>query len=597
MIPSKISKKIDVHVCLAFVIILAATALRVACAILRWPGADADESVIQLMALHIDRLGEHPIFFYGQTYMGTLEAYIGALWFHIFGPSVLVMRLAMISLFVIFLIGLYILTSRLYARSFALLTSALLIFGTSKMIERQLGTIGGYTEILPLAVFLLLVSYILSVSEQPKNHYNFNPEQILGVAATTSGRDKPLPLRERSWQGLVSPYNVWWFCTERIILYVLWGLLAGLAFWSDFLIAPYILIAGILITIFCGKEILKWGLWLILLGFGIGAFPLIFYNLTATPGNDSWSTLIALNSMGSVGQDNLWHHVSRTLLVSIPIITGFQPASIITTWPSSMPHAFLHGVLQVGWSTGYLCLLCLSLLLGLLALKAARNAPFPRRAYAQATLHLLLILAAFLTIILYIKGGATNIDAFNGSRYLLIVWISTPAALWPLWRGIIQIRHLQKLRLALTAWRIGIIFMIFLVLCISTWNIFSGVASAQQTRQTTVLLTQKLENLHITRFFSEYWTCYPLIFASQEKLICTDTWANLKHGYDRYGPYRDAVTHANNPAFVYAVDSANLSDLMRALKATRTPYHLEIYVGYVIVQPVYAVPGVELYRP
>jgi hypothetical protein len=198
---------------------------------------------------------------------------------------------------------------------------------------------------------------------------------------------------------------------------------------------------------------------------------------------------------------------------------------------------------------------------------------------------------------LYVKGGATNIDAFNGSRYLLIVWISTPAVLWPLWQGIVQVRHAQKLHLALTLGRIGVILMIFLVCFVSTLKIFSDVASAQQTHQTTTRLTQKLEDLHITRFFSEYWTCYPLIFASQEKLICANTNPVLKHGYDRYRPYRDAVMHVKNPAFVYPLNSAHLTDLEHALQITHTDYHLITYEGYVIIQPVHPIPGVALYQP
>jgi hypothetical protein len=539
----------------AFIIIAIAAALRVALAMLSWPITEADESVMQLMALHINNLGEHPTFFYGQNYMGTIEAYVGAAWFRVFGVSVLTLRCAMISFFSIFLVGLYMLTSRLYSRNFALLTIALLIFGTSKMIERQLATIGGYTEILPLTVFLLLVSYSLSIAEQPRNHKK---------------------------QGM---------------LYALWGLLAGLALWSDMLIAPYLLIAGICIALFCWREIMRWGIWLLLLGFCIGAFPLISYNLTATPGNDSWSTFVALNNLGIAGQDNLWHHISKTLLVSIPVITGFQPNQLVTTWPSATPHPFLHKVLQIGWSIGYLLLSCLSLLLGLLTLKAARNSAFTRRAYVQTALHLLLVFAALLTIGLYIKGGATNIDAFNGARYLLIIWISTPAVLWPLWQGIVQIRRSQKLRLVLTIGRLGIILMIFLVCFVSTLKIFSGVASAQQTSQTTTLLTQKLEDLHITRFFSEYWTCYPLIFASQEKLICANTNPVLKHGYDRYKPYRYAVMHEKNPAFVYSKNSPHLTDLEHALQTTHTDYHLITYEGYAIIQPVHPIPGVALYRP
>ena len=548
-------KKAPLRLLPVFLIIVIAVALRIALAILHWPATEADESIIQLMALHINNLGERPTFFYGQHYMGTIEAYVGAVWFRVFGVSILTIRCAMISFFCVFLVGLYMLTNRLYSRNFALLTIALLIFGTSKMLERQLATIGGYTEILPLAVFLLLVSYSLSLAEQSGNH------------------------------------------KKQAVLYGLWGLLVGLALWSDLLIAPYLLIAGICITLFCWKEIMKWGIWLILLGFCVGAFPLIAYNLSATPGNDSWSIFIALNNLGIVEHDNLWHHVSRTLVISIPVITGFQPNQLVTTWPSATPHPFLHKVLQIGWSVGYLLLLCLSLLLGLLTLKAARTSAFTRRAYVQTTLHLLLVCAALLTIVVYIKGGATNIDAFNGSRYLLIVWISTPAVLWPLWQGMVQIRHAQKLHLALTTGRIGIILLIFLVCFMSTLKIFAGVASAQQTQQTTTRLTQKLEELHITRFFSEYWTCYPLIFASQEKLICANTNPVLKHGYDRYWPYRAAVMHVKNPAFVYPLNSVYLTDLEHVLQITHTDYHLITYEGYVIIQPAHPIPGVALYQP
>jgi hypothetical protein len=551
----KVFKKLDVYFFYAFLIIAAAIIFRMVLVLFDWPATNSDEAVMQLMALHINNLGEHPTFFYGQYYMGTIEAYVGAIWFRIFGPSVLIIRFAMISFFAIFLVGLYILTSHLYSRKFALLTIALFLFGTSTMIQHQLATIGGYTEIIPLGVLLLLVSYFLSVSEQPKNR------------------------------------------KKQLGLYGLWGLLAGLALWSDLLIAPYILIAGILITLFCWKEIIKWGIWLILSGFCIGAFPLISYNLTAPPGQDSWSTFVALSHAGIIGHYTLWEHTSRTFLISLPIITGFQSNHLVTTWPSSISHPFLHKVLQDGWSVGYLVLSLISLLIGIRTLKAARFSHASRRVYVQTTLHLLLIFAAFLTISLYINGGASITDAVGGARYLMIIWISTPAILWPLWYyGTVQMRHTQKLHFVLTIGRIGITFILFMVLFVSTLNILPSLAPAQKTQQTTLLLTQKLEALHITRFFSEYWTCYPLIFTSQEKLICGNTDPVLQRGYDRYWPYREAVLHTKNPAFVYPVNSNNLADLIHALNTTHTPYHALIYEGYSIIQPQHPIPGVPIYQ-
>ena len=42
-----------------------------------------------LAALHIARGEDFPVFFYGQEYMGTLEAYLAAPLVALFGPSVL----------------------------------------------------------------------------------------------------------------------------------------------------------------------------------------------------------------------------------------------------------------------------------------------------------------------------------------------------------------------------------------------------------------------------------------------------------------------------------------------------------------------------
>src|SRR5207245_8386841 len=52
---------------------------------------DGDESLVGIQAEHILR-GEHPIYFYGQAYMGSLEAYLMAILFVIAGPSAWMLR-------------------------------------------------------------------------------------------------------------------------------------------------------------------------------------------------------------------------------------------------------------------------------------------------------------------------------------------------------------------------------------------------------------------------------------------------------------------------------------------------------------------------
>jgi len=52
---------------------------------------NADEAVVALMARHILQ-GERPLFFYGQAYMGSLDAFLTAVLFALFGPHVWVIR-------------------------------------------------------------------------------------------------------------------------------------------------------------------------------------------------------------------------------------------------------------------------------------------------------------------------------------------------------------------------------------------------------------------------------------------------------------------------------------------------------------------------
>ncbi len=144
---AKVLKNRNTYHLYAFLIIASATIFRIVLSCLGWPPTDSDEATYHLMAFHIWKNGEHPIFMYGQNYMGTIEAYIGAVLFRIFGPSVLVMRIEMAGLFALFLLGLYLLTYRLYTPRFALCTIAFLAPGTELILRRQVQPIGGYGEI------------------------------------------------------------------------------------------------------------------------------------------------------------------------------------------------------------------------------------------------------------------------------------------------------------------------------------------------------------------------------------------------------------------------------------------------------------------
>ena len=158
---SCLEKKIDLHTCTAILLILVGVIVRLASSLLGIPILNSDDTIIRLMALHINNTGARPIFFYGQNYMGAFEAYAGALAFRLFGTSVMSMRYVTITLYAAFLTGLYLLTSRLYTRAFALLTIAIFVFVSPVTLQFQILSVGGYAEIVPLCVLLILVSYFL----------------------------------------------------------------------------------------------------------------------------------------------------------------------------------------------------------------------------------------------------------------------------------------------------------------------------------------------------------------------------------------------------------------------------------------------------
>jgi hypothetical protein len=110
-------------------VILLASFFRLFLLLSHWPRAQGDESVMALMAWHITVHGEHPVFFYGQFYMGALEAYLCAPLFWLFGPNMLLVRLLMLGIWIAFLLSMAWLTTLLYTRAFALAVIVLFSVG------------------------------------------------------------------------------------------------------------------------------------------------------------------------------------------------------------------------------------------------------------------------------------------------------------------------------------------------------------------------------------------------------------------------------------------------------------------------------------
>src|SRR5512139_1979664 len=71
----------------ALLVGLAGIGYRLALLLAAAPPTNSDEATMGLAALHIARGEDFPVWFYGQAYMGTLEAYLAAPLFAVAGPS------------------------------------------------------------------------------------------------------------------------------------------------------------------------------------------------------------------------------------------------------------------------------------------------------------------------------------------------------------------------------------------------------------------------------------------------------------------------------------------------------------------------------
>src|SRR5574341_1686280 len=203
---------------------------------------NADEAVVGLMARHILQ-GARPVFFYGQVYLGSLDAWLVAGAFALFGESVLAIRLVQVALYLGTIATTYWLGRRIY--SSAWIANAAALFVAIPAVNVTLyttATLGGYCETLLIGNILFLLTLHL---------------------ARAGNEQRALP------SSFVIPH--WSFG------WLLFGLLGGLGFWTFPLVMVYIVPAVIYLVVARRRPLGGWVL--ATLGFAAGAAPWWMYTL------------------------------------------------------------------------------------------------------------------------------------------------------------------------------------------------------------------------------------------------------------------------------------------------------------------------------
>lgn len=267
-------------------------ALKVTLLVLEVVPFNADEAVVALMARHILQ-GQRPVFFYGQAYLGSLDAWLIAGAFALAGQAVWVMRAVQSALYLGVIATTFWLGLRVYAnRWIAGVAAVLLAVPTVLVSLYTTATIGGYGETLLIGNLLLVVT--LGMNE---------------------------PTARRGW-----------------LLAFGWGLLAGLGWWTFPLIGVY-LVPCVVYVLFVHHWPIRlaagrW--WLVaLVGLCIGAAPWLGYMLSngfaalSETGGAAIAGVSATHPLVAIAE-----HTFSFLLFGLTVIFGLR-----TPWYS--PHFWL----------------------------------------------------------------------------------------------------------------------------------------------------------------------------------------------------------------------------------------------------------------
>lgn len=530
------------HLLIAFLLLIAIL-LRVFFMLHNWPATDSEEGTMGLEALHILTKGEHPIYLYGQYYMGVVEAYVGASLFKLFGISIFSLRLGMLLLFTIFLILIYVLASRLYDKKVAIWTLAILAGGSEIVMTPELKAVGGDVETLVFGTALLLLASWI-------------------VFHTTTTLDQ-VTAKKRHWYA-----------------YGGWGLVAGLGLWSHLLIMPFILSSGAFLLLFCRRPLQKGLIWILLIGLLIGASPLIIFNALDPQHN----ALIVFWGLHNTIYPNaptgilLWiKQLIGTFFYTLPLATGMLRFSDLQVLPGasgifnidelhSLPlygplgwQSLLPILFFGGWSLSYIILLLSStknsLTGAFLFWKKGHNklniSAKERQLFALHAARCMLLLSGWLTILSFVTSATASERPWS-FRYLIGLLIIMPALIAPL------CQPLKPLYLTSSWKRSGIRIFVALILgiiCLSTLQNFFELPQATAALRNQTTFIQQVEQRHILHVYSGYWVCDRLIFASQEKIICSVLGDDMKPGLTRYTQYHDIVSKDSQAAYIFTTNS------------------------------------------
>jgi 4-amino-4-deoxy-L-arabinose transferase-like glycosyltransferase len=536
-------------------VLLAAAALRLWLLAHDVPTLNSDEATVGLMALHILH-GQWTVFYWGQSYMGSLEAILAAPWIALFGPTSFALHLAPMVASLGFLATVYALGKRLFSRSVGLVSAALLAVGPPFFVVLSLRALGGYPETLLFGNLLLLLA---------------------------------LRGRRPARQGLRDA--------------ALFGLIAGLALWTNLLVIPYLLATGAIFWWQRRTDLCRRNGVALALGLLVGAAPALVYNVLHS--GVTVTTILGLTLLGTGGHTSapatsLAQAVVRELFISLPILVGsFLPGNqvsgltVVDFWrgASARPVAYALDLLPAAVALALLVFVAISIPRDWRGLRDPAD-PKPQsageretRLTNQGTAALLLILLCYAAAFAVSKAP----DIATSPRYLFPLYAGTPLLVAAAGRLFRRLTDSPRFQSALRSrWAAAPALAVLVALL--AWSLAGTLALAPADTAardhsiwiagSDAALVRLLHAHHVTTVISnDYWEGLRLTYSSGESVIAVMVTPEGHPGFNRYPPYVARGLADPRPAYLELTGTPEARLDAARLTTGKLPGYTSVVVG------------------